>query len=176
MRAIVRKTDLLIVLVAGVAGAGFAMVLPAPARAIAPDVVDEAANLPDPVAELKAAQQAAPFTIHLPDPPPAGAVPIVVDLLSEDGVASFDMWWTLPGSSRLHLWETNNGGLADEGKDVLANGTAVESGGVIWEETPVEWGDATMTELCRKLEDGVTVCVASDIRPASLRSIAATVS
>lgn len=167
---------LLVLLSGGLFGALLALLLPISASAVSPDVLDTAANLPDPVAELQAAQETAPFAIHLPTPLPDGAVPLVVDLVQENSIASFDMWWTLPGSSRLHVWETNNQDLAKEGKDVLSTGTPVQSAGTQWQLTQTAWGqDVVMTELCRKFDDGVTLCVSSDLDPSWLEAVATTI-
>jgi len=168
---------ILVVVLGAVLGAAAALVLPASARGnVTPaSVVDTQANLPDPVAELEAAEQAAPYTIHLPDPLPDGTVPLVVDSVQENGVTSVDIWWTLPGSSRFHIWQTNNPSLAAEGKDVLSSGTAVMVGNTSWQQTATSWGQLVMNELCRRFDDGVTLCISSNLDPPWVSSVAATI-
>jgi len=169
-----RGLAIALVLAAGL-GVLSALAIPVAARST-PEVIDRAANLPDPVAQLALAEHTVPFTIHLPTPTPNGAIPLTVDTDIEGQVASFDMWWTLPGSSRLHIWETNNPGLATEGKDVLASGIPVSVNGVRWQQTRTNWDTVTLTELCSRFPDGVIVCVASDLDPAWVSSVASTIS
>lgn len=138
-------------------------------------VIDTQAQLPDPVTALQNAQQSAPYQIHLRATLPEGAIPLVVDWTDEGGAVAIDMWWTLPSSSRFHIWETNDPSLADEGKDPLSSGTPVMAGNAEWRETSVAWGSMLLTELCRKFDDGVTVCLSSDLDPAWVRGLAATV-
>ncbi len=138
-------------------------------------VLDTKAQLPDPVTALQKAQQVAPYRLHLPTALPEGAAPLVVDWADEGGAVAVDMWWTLPGASRFHIWETNDPSFEDEGKDPLSSGIPVLAGNAEWRETSVDWGAMVLTELCRKFDDGVTVCVSSDQDPAWVRALAATV-
>jgi hypothetical protein len=161
----------------GVLGVLAALVLPWSVRGgtVSRALLDERANLPDPVAALNVAEQTAPYTLHLPSPLPDGAVPLVVDSIQDGGTTAVDIWWTLPGAARFHIWETNDPSLADEGKDVLSTGTAVSVGSVSWQQTTTNWGGMAMTELCRKFDDGVTLCVSSNLDSAWVSSVAATI-
>ncbi len=137
--------------------------------------LDTKANLPDPVAALQQVQGIAPYTLHMPTPLPQGAIPLVVDWEGENGVVAVDMWWSLPDRSRFHVWQTNDPNLVQEGKDPTVTGTPVSVGGVAWSETPVDWGLVHLTEVCRKFEDGVTVCASSDREPTWVLGLAATI-
>jgi len=138
-------------------------------------LLDERANLPDPVAALNVAEETAPYTLHLTSPLPDGAVSLIVDSIQDGGATAVDIWWTLPGAARFHIWQTNDPSLAEEGKDVLSTGTAVSIGDSSWQQTTTNWGGMPMTELCRKFDDGVTLCLSSNLGSAWVSSVAATI-
>ncbi|MGH2398070.1 MAG: hypothetical protein ACRDFW_14075 [bacterium] len=168
----------LVVAIGGVLGGATVLALPGSVRGegVSRAVLDERANLPDPVAALRMAEQTAPYALHLPSPLPDGAVPLVVDSIQEGGATAVDIWWSLPGAARLHIWQTDDPSLADEGKDVLSTGTAVSVGSIPWRQTATDWGGLVMTELCRKFDDGVTLCVSSNLDSAWVSVVAATIS
>lgn len=153
-------------------GATLAFVFPLSAEAA---LLDTNANLPDPIADFASAKRALPFTIHLPDPAPDGAVPLVVDwFVDKDSIGSFDMWWSLPGQYRAHIWETNEpeSSMAASGKDPVALGERVSVNGVPWMRDDTNWG---MTEFCSPLSDGVIVCFASNLGPTWTAAVAGTI-
>jgi hypothetical protein len=165
----------LIVAACVILGGLAALIVPVSAGGSGVQVLDTQAHLPDPIAALQKAQQAAPYRLHLPTTLPEGASPLVVDWVDEGGAVAVDIWWTLPGASRFHIWQTNDPSFEDEGKDPLSSGVPVLAGTTEWRETSVDWVAVVLTELCRRFDDGVAVCVSSDQDPAWVRALAATV-
>ncbi|HXF35961.1 MAG TPA: hypothetical protein VNO17_02130 [Actinomycetota bacterium] len=113
-------------------------------------------QLPDPSTELAAAEAAAPYDMRLPTSLPAGAaLEHVIWDVDTGGVVVVDVWFSLPGAGRLHIWQTNTSSAIQS----IPEGEAVAVGERQWSQVMVDWGGERLLQLSSRFDDGVTVTV-----------------
>ncbi len=136
------------------------------------------ASIGNSMAELLAV---APFNVRQPALPKGfGLISIQYNpptMSNGKSVFAVDFHYANATGERMHVWQTNIPNLAEYGKDPTdpSRGDSVTVNGSTWQLVRIDDARGHTSALSRRLADGVTISIDSEIDEAVLKGVAASI-